>query len=228
MSEKDTRAQQSREQYEKLLAEKSAEVSRHQESAKLAQSFSNSLSERLAEEQTSWKSERDNLVQSLMKEKKRVQLKEAEVASLTEEVRQFKSQLNNVYGSTVQPAVLGDKEQMQQALNAAMQSADIQFEAFKAQLKPSGEIAVQNIANMLDEYRGCDSTFLIEAHTECGGGKGCPIGLDCQNVELTTQRVEKVLATLRALGCQSNLSGKGWGCKHPTVGPVRIVRISVE
>jgi len=90
-------------------------------------------------------------------------------------------------------------------------------------MTPGGANVVQQVAKVLNEYP--ELQIHIEGHTNCKRGRCNP---DCRLVRLSQNRVDVVRDALVAAGCMNTFMTKGWGCRHPEVGPARAVKIFPE
>ena len=113
-----------------------------------------------------------------------------------------------------------------QALNekvrTILESTEITFVKNCAELDDNGREVCQAIALELKEYSSADVN--IESHTNCRLAKCSEF---CFMAELCQQRCDAVKAWFAENGYHCNISSKGWGCKHPKLGAIRLFRIYV-
>ena len=67
-----------------------------------------------------------------------------------------------------------------------------------------------------------DMKINVESHTNCKKGK-CDNG--CHLMDLSQERVETVKHFFKEHGAANEFHTKGWGCRHPELKNVRLVRI---
>lgn len=99
----------------------------------------------------------------------------------------------------------------------------IEFVKNKAELTAQGQAICEKIIPFL--RRMPKLVIHIESHTNCFRGK-CDEG--CNLMELSQERVDSVMEYFLAAGCRNKFVTKGWGCKHPELQNVRLVRIFPE
>lgn len=100
---------------------------------------------------------------------------------------------------------------------------EIEFVKNQASLTSQGEAICSKVVPFL--LRLPDMVIHIESHTNCIHGK-CDHG--CYLMELSQQRVETVRTYFIQNGCKNEFITKGWGCKHPELHNIRLVRIFPE
>lgn len=101
---------------------------------------------------------------------------------------------------------------------------EISFDDSKADVD-EGKL-LYRVALFLRKYPQIDIN--IESHTECIGPHGqqlCADDMNCASLLFSEQRATSIEEFLRGLGCTNHFMCRGWGCKHPTVGPKKLIRI---
>ena len=68
----------------------------------------------------------------------------------------------------------------------------------------------------------------IESHTNCSQSDTFNCNRGCRMADLSQRRVDMVKSLFVERGCRNVFVTKGWGCKHPTIGRTRLVRIFPE
>jgi outer membrane protein OmpA-like peptidoglycan-associated protein len=100
---------------------------------------------------------------------------------------------------------------------------EIEFVKNQATLTAQGEAVCAKVVPFL--LRLPDMVIHIESHTNCFHGK-CDKG--CYLMELSQSRVDTVRSYFLKHGCKNEFLTKGWGCKHPELRNIRLVRIYPE
>jgi outer membrane protein OmpA-like peptidoglycan-associated protein len=100
---------------------------------------------------------------------------------------------------------------------------EIEFVKNQATLTPQGEAVCAKVVPFL--LRLPDMVIHIESHTNCFHGK-CDNG--CYLMALSQERVDTVRSFFLKNGCKNEFLTKGWGCKHPELRNIRLVRIFPE
>jgi outer membrane protein OmpA-like peptidoglycan-associated protein len=117
-------------------------------------------------------------------------------------------------------AALGAKAQVRKEIKELLMARQIEFVKNEAALSEEGEDVVFEVAQFLLTHP--DIVINVESHTNCRSGK-CDNG--CYLMDLSQRRVDTVRDQLISHGCRNQFKTHGWGCKHPSVGNVRLVRI---
>jgi outer membrane protein OmpA-like peptidoglycan-associated protein len=102
---------------------------------------------------------------------------------------------------------------------------EIEFVKNQATLTSQGEAVCAKVIPFL--LRLPDMVIHIESHTNCFHGK-CDGAKGCYLKELSQQRVDTVRSYFLKSGCRNEFLTKGWGCKHPQLRNIRLVRIFPE
>lgn len=110
-------------------------------------------------------------------------------------------------------------EQIRREIEEAMKE-QIEFVQNKADITSQGKAIVNKVVPFLLKWPNIPIN--IESHTNCFKGK-CKEG--CILSQLSQDRVDSVKEYLLAAGCRNKFSCRGWGCKHPELKNVRLVRI---
>ena len=97
---------------------------------------------------------------------------------------------------------------------------EIEFHQNSPELTDQGKVICKKVLPFLLKLP--DMIINIESHTNCKKGK-CDNG--CHLMDLSQQRVETVKHYLIEHGATNEFHTKGWGCRHPELKNVRMVRI---
>jgi outer membrane protein OmpA-like peptidoglycan-associated protein len=120
----------------------------------------------------------------------------------------------------VTKTVMSAKDKIKQQIVELMDDSEITFEKNSPDLDDDGKAVCENIAGYFIGHP--EMEINIESHTNCFKSK-CQH--QCTMVDLSQKRCDKVKAYFFELGCKNIIFAKGWGCKHPKYGRVRMVRI---
>lgn len=127
-------------------------------------------------------------------------------------------------------AALAAVEQEREAENAKIKAImydiemtlkeEIEFVQNKAELTHLGKGICDKVLPLLLKLP--DMKINIESHTNCKKGK-CDNG--CHLMDLSQDRVDTVKSYFVERGATNEFHTKGWGCRHPELKNVRMVRI---
>lgn len=101
---------------------------------------------------------------------------------------------------------------------------EIRFEDSKAEVD-EGKV-LHRVALFLRKYPEIDIN--IESHTACIGPTGvglCAGDMNCASLLFSEQRATAIEQFLRGMGCKNQFLCRGWGCKHPSVGNKKLIRM---
>jgi outer membrane protein OmpA-like peptidoglycan-associated protein len=101
---------------------------------------------------------------------------------------------------------------------------EIKFGGGSSQILPRPDSSfdtIDKIAKCLIKYP--ELRLFFDGHTACMPCKG-----DCEALKLSQDRCDSIEAALRDRNVSNVFTTKGWGCKHPTVGCQKLVRIHVD
>jgi outer membrane protein OmpA-like peptidoglycan-associated protein len=112
------------------------------------------------------------------------------------------------------------KAQVKEEIKRFLEAREIQFVKNSPELDNTGKETCQEIANWFIDNP--EMEINIESHTNCFTGK---CDSECYLKNLSQERTESVKRYLLELGCKNIIFARGWGCKHPKYGSVRLVRI---
>jgi outer membrane protein OmpA-like peptidoglycan-associated protein len=97
---------------------------------------------------------------------------------------------------------------------------EIEFVQNKAELTTQGKSICNKVLPLLLKLP--DMKINIESHTNCKKGI-CDDG--CHLMDLSQDRVDTVRSFFEEHGASNEFHTKGWGCRHPELKNVRLVRI---
>lgn len=107
---------------------------------------------------------------------------------------------------------------------AVILKEEIKFGGGSSQILPRPDSSfdtIDKIAKCLIKYP--ELRLFFDGHTACMPCKG-----DCEALQLSQDRCDSIEAALRDRNVSNVFTTKGWGCKHPTVGCQKLVRIHVD
>lgn len=174
---------------------------------------------RIANETATQEAERRRLAYEKAQHNAEEKTKEAEKALLLADQKKKEYEIALV-------AVAKERQEESDKVKAIMYDIEetlkeeIEFVQNKAELTDQGKVICNKVLPFLLKLP--DMKIHVESHTNCKKGK-CDKG--CHLMDLSQDRVDTVKRYFVEHGSTNEFQTKGWGCRHPELKNVRMVRI---